>query len=176
MATLNQIEASRQNGSLSRGPVTIEGKARSAGNAAKHGLFSNTVVLRNESSELYDEMAAQYLGECEPQTPRERDLVIQIVNANWQLARIGAIQTATLDLEMDRQRPTIDHDIRTIDEPTRTAMAFSHLADNGSALALYGRTEARLRRTIERAEAQLNALQTKRINKKLRIEPKPAAA
>ena len=76
MATLKQIEASRQNGSLSRGPVTIEGKARSAGNAAKHGLYSNTVVLRNESSELYDEMADQYLGECEPQTPRERDLVI----------------------------------------------------------------------------------------------------
>ena len=77
---------------------------------------------------------------------------------------------------MDRQRPAIDRDIPTIDEPTRTAMAFSHLADNGRALALYGRTEARPRRTIERAEAQLNALQTKRINKKLRIEPNRAAA
>jgi hypothetical protein len=77
---------------------------------------------------------------------------------------------------MDRQRPTVDRNSAAIDEPTRTAMAFNHLADSGSALALYGRTEARLRRTIERAEAQLNLLQAKRKNKKLRIEPEPFAA
>jgi hypothetical protein len=38
MATGRQIAASRRNGSLSRGPKTSAGKARSSRNAFKHGL------------------------------------------------------------------------------------------------------------------------------------------
>ena len=176
MATLKQIEAARRNGSLSRGPATPEGKARSARNATKHGIHSNTVVLRNESDELYGEIAARYIAECAPQTLREQDLVMQIVNANWRLARINSMETAALDLEMDRQRPDVDCDAALIDEPTRAAMAFTHMADHSSALALYGRTETRLRRAIDRAEAQLNLLQTRRKTKKQQIEPEPLAA
>src|SRR4051812_1677584 len=38
MATDKQIAANRRNGALSRGPKTAAGKARSSGNARKHGL------------------------------------------------------------------------------------------------------------------------------------------
>jgi len=38
MATDKQIAANRRNGALSRGPKTAAGKARSSGNALKHGL------------------------------------------------------------------------------------------------------------------------------------------
>jgi hypothetical protein len=38
MATEKQIAANRRNGALSRGPKTLEGKARSRHNALKHGL------------------------------------------------------------------------------------------------------------------------------------------
>lgn len=171
MATLDQIEAARRNGSLSRGPVSPDGKARSARNATRHGMHSNTVILRNESAELYNGIAEQYLAECEPRTVRERDLVMQIVNAHWRLARMNAMETAALDLEMDRQRPEIDLDIAGIDEPTRAAMAFTQLVDNSHALAMYGRSETRLRRTIDRAEAQLNLLQIRRLRKKHQNEP-----
>jgi len=49
-----QIEASRINGALSRGPVTEEGKASSSRNATRHGLLSNTILIAGESRTDFD--------------------------------------------------------------------------------------------------------------------------
>lgn len=43
-----RLSPPRRNGSLSRGPVTTEGKARSAANALKHGLLSRNMYLPGE--------------------------------------------------------------------------------------------------------------------------------
>jgi hypothetical protein len=58
--------------------------------------------------------------------------------------------------------PPVEAEFVVIDEPTRAAVAFAHMADHSSALAMYGRSESRLRRAKERAEAQINLLQTRR--------------
>jgi hypothetical protein len=174
MATIAQIEAARRNGSLSRGPVTPEGKERSVCNAARHGMYSSTVVLNSELPEVFERFSEQVFADYTPETDRERRLVFQIVEGLWRLNRVVCMETAALDYEIDRQRAGLSAKHKSLDEGTRAALAFSHLADNGHALAMFGRYEARQRRVIERAEAQLNLLQTLRLRKKREIEPKAA--
>ncbi len=60
MRTERQIEASRANGAKSRGPVTPEGRRNSCGNALKHGLFADTIVLKGELEERFLELLADF--------------------------------------------------------------------------------------------------------------------
>jgi hypothetical protein len=45
-----RLLANQTNARLSTGPKTVEGKARSRGNALKHGLTGQGVVLPDEAS------------------------------------------------------------------------------------------------------------------------------
>jgi len=164
MATLKQIEASRINGTKSRGPVTAEGKARTALNSAKHGLYSKAIVLNNEDPEAYAAMLDEYLIDCAPVGSLETRLVTDIVNANWRIDRLTAYETAALDLETDRMRPEIDASFNNIDEPTRATLAFNSLLANNHT---YETIQAGLRtqyRIRDRAIAQLLRLQRERKN------------
>ena len=165
MRTNKQIEASRRNGAQSSGPVTSEGKARSASNATRHGLSSKVVVLSNESPDEFTRVLQSYTAHWNPVGQPEIDLVQDIVAARWRLNRILALETATLDIEMDRQRDELERLYSKIDEPIRCAMAFSALADSGRTLAILSNHETRLRRTLDRATAELRRLQTERRDK-----------
>jgi hypothetical protein len=169
MRTNKQIEASRRNGAQSRGPVTSEGKASSASNATRHGLSSKVVVLSNESQDEFTRVLESYTAHWNPVGQPEIDLVHDIVAARWRLNRILALETATLDIEMDRQRDELERLYSKIDEPIRCAMAFSALADSGRTLAILSNHETRLRRTLDRATAELRRLQTERRDREQRI-------
>ena len=61
MSSLRRISSSRANGALSGGPVTLEGKQRSAMNALSHGLLARTTLMRGEWSEGLKSIFNQYL-------------------------------------------------------------------------------------------------------------------
>ena len=159
--TAKQIEASRANGKKSRGPVTPEGKARSAQNSIRHGLTSQVVVLRNEDESEFAHLLECYLAEFQPATQPERDLVEDYVAARWRLHRNLALEAASLDYEIDRQRTAVDQQHSSVDEETRCALAAQSLLDSGRGLAHFSRHEARLRRAMRRALEDLRELRNK---------------
>jgi hypothetical protein len=73
-----QIETSRKNGSMSRGPSTPEGRARSAKNSYKHGLTGKGVVLPTEDAAELDEKIERMEAEEGPKTELARELLHRI--------------------------------------------------------------------------------------------------
>ncbi len=80
------LEANRANAAKSTGPRTAAGKARSASNSLKHGLYS----LRNFQAFFQDNNLAQtvmvnYHAQFEPVTPTEHALLHDLVNLQLRL-------------------------------------------------------------------------------------------
>jgi hypothetical protein len=120
----------------SQGPVTPEGKAKSALNAVTHGLSPSAVVLTTESKEKYEAMFASYCERCDPDGPIENALVDQLAAADWQQRRVTSMITVLL--------------------------AFANQADQSGALALLNRYAARHARDLHRALSDLRKVQADR--------------
>ena len=165
MRSKKQQQASKLNGSKSKGPVTPEGKARSSQNAITHGMHARAIVLAGESDDKYRQLQAEYFNYWQPETIIETDLVNDIATSRWRLHRLLANETAVLDAEIDRQREAISEEFKTIDQCTRTALAYSALANEGRTLVTMGRAESRFRRAIDRATDRLLQLKSEKEQK-----------
>jgi len=104
MRTQKQIEASRANGALSKGPITEEGKALAAKNLRRHDVLSSTLVLEGESDQVFTEMVEKLFAELEPITETETALVEQLASARWRQMRIWSVEKANLDKLMKLQK------------------------------------------------------------------------
>ena len=92
-----RARASRINGARSRGPRTAAGKARSAGNALKHGLCAiKHVVLPDEDAVAFVALEKALLEELAPVGALQAVLARQIVSAAWRLARADRIEAEIL--------------------------------------------------------------------------------
>jgi hypothetical protein len=154
--------AARANGAKSHGPVTPEGKAKSALNAITHGLTSSTLVLTTESKEKFDALLASYRDEYNPQGQTENDLVEEIVAAKWLQRRSLAMITALLDVTMDRMDKEISEEFQQIDNAARTALAFVKQTDQSATLALLNRYASRHTRDYHRALNKLREVQSEK--------------
>ena len=95
--------ASRANGSKSRGPVTIAGKANSSRNGLRNQQLSNALLLSGESSELLKELIVGLLREFQPQTEIERMLIDAMAASRWRQMRSWSMETASLAWEIRKQ-------------------------------------------------------------------------
>jgi hypothetical protein len=173
MTTPSKAEAARINGAKSRGPKTDEGRRAVSLNAIKHGLSAQTVDLPNES----EEELRDYLDHFAPANKPEADLVRQLASAHWRLVRYAGIETALLDLEMQKKREYVDKAWKNIDQHGRLALAFQSLAGDHSQLALLNRYQARLHHEYQRILKSLLQMQASRAatEAKLQNEPKQPA-
>jgi hypothetical protein len=157
MSSLRKILSSRANGTKSRGPVTPEGKRASARNAIRHGLLAETVVLSNESREKFEALLQAYKEKFQPRDEVESDLVEEMVVAKWRQQRLWAIEAAAIDFRMERQRRETK-EIKSTDEPTRSALAFTGVEAGEKSMSLFLRYEGRMRRNYKRALADFHMI------------------
>jgi uncharacterized membrane protein YccC len=160
------------NGSRAAGSKTPAGIQKSSMNALRHGLTSKALVLSNESQDKFDELHQRYVKKFRPTDDVEMDLVDDMTAARWRLQRVWTLQTAAVDLQMDRQEPEIQKNFDQIDEPTRAVVAISHLANNERTLDLLLRYETTYTRMYHRAMKALENLR----KQNLRNDPNPPAA
>jgi hypothetical protein len=161
MSTERQQQASRANGSKSRGPVTSTGKLASSRNAMKHGMLSGTVVLECESTDRFLSLVAALHEEFQPQTSFEESLIENMAVARWRQMRIWGMEKAGMDHEMRRQAG-ISNSISEEDNATRASLAFRTLSDDGRSIELINRYDTRYERQYYRAHRRFLEVRDRR--------------
>src|SRR6185295_11840547 len=92
MTSPKQHAANVRNARRSTGPTSVPGKAASRMNALKSGLYAKSLVIRGESKEEFDELAAQFENQFRPVTPQARILVDNVIRYSWLLRRYDRIE------------------------------------------------------------------------------------
>ena len=100
----NHSDQARRNGALSRGPITPEGKQRSAMNAFKHGIFSKSAVLSWESQEDFDQLLHLLTEHYNPRTGAEALLIEREAVNLWRLTRLQRAEGALIEDLYRRER------------------------------------------------------------------------
>ena len=143
--SVSRSEQSRINGAKSRGPKTLEGKARSSLNAVKSGRYAtNAVVLSNEDPDAFECLVAQYRQRIQPADTVEYNLVRELASIDWRLTRVLAIDSRVLDHELGIQRPAILSSGRSVAELTRLYQAEQAVVDRSRLPDFLARREGQL--------------------------------
>src|ERR1700722_14709804 len=105
-------EINRANAQKSTGPKTPEGKQRSAMNAFKHGLTGQSLMFQPNEMEAYNRLTAELLSTLKPKTELERQLAQKIIDGNFRLNRLVAVDNNMFNFGLIQHTADTDHDDR----------------------------------------------------------------
>src|SRR6516165_6778988 len=123
MTTARQIEASRKNGSLSRGPTSAEGRARSRANSLKHGLAGEGVVLTPEDADAVAQRMIAWRDDFRPVGEQQEWLFEQLVVSSVRLDHCRLLEAALLDDQALRAAVSWDEDRGLAAEETAAGLS-----------------------------------------------------
>jgi hypothetical protein len=152
MASPAQISNNRENARHSTGPVTPEGKARVAQNALKHGLTATHLVVRDDEREEFEELKASLEAELSPHGSIETLTFRELLHAAWNLHRFRRLEAEMSMGSMDDF--TNPETAATLDRLTRY--------------------QSRAERSYYRALRELRILQTNRMLREVKLDPRAA--
>src|SRR6266404_8235558 len=158
MSKKQRRKTAQQNGAKAAGTKSPAGIQKSAANSLKHGLLTQTLVLANESPTKFNELLQSYIDRFQPADNVEMGFVNEMVAARWRQQRMWMIQTAGMDLEMNRQEDQIEEDMIFCTEPTRISLAFDGMTKRDNTLELQLRYETSYSRMHDRAMKALQRL------------------
>jgi hypothetical protein len=151
-----KAETARQNGRLSKGPITDEGKARSSQNALKHGLTAKKhLPLSPSEHDALEAHTTAVQSHWNPQTPYELYLTAKLARAEFLHDRAEMLQLSLLDMEIDINADKIIEAFQSIDPSGLLAVGFKSLNDHSSAFRNLDRHLVRLSRERVRTTALL---------------------
>ncbi len=104
MTSARQLRANRANSLRSTGPATVKGKARSAGNARRHGLNVPVMSLPALANEV-QAMARVIAGDGAP--PELYELAVRVAEAQIDLTRVRRVRAELIAREL-KQAPVGD--------------------------------------------------------------------
>ncbi|MDX6752420.1 hypothetical protein SH611_21685 [Geminicoccaceae bacterium 1502E] len=99
--TAAQSDASRRNGARSPGPVSEDGKARSARNGTRHGLFAAELELSPEEQAHLEALLDDLGRRHRPEGKMEAHWVRQVAMTMLRRERLDALEMRVLDLAME---------------------------------------------------------------------------
>jgi hypothetical protein len=109
-----QLAANRANAKKSRGPVTAEGKEKSAQNARWHGLCGRFKVLPCEDQAAFDDLFDSFVRDEKPVGSAELQLVRKMAEYTWLSQRATYLQDFCFRVELQTaaQAKTHQHDVQ----------------------------------------------------------------
>ena len=151
-----QRAASRANGAKSQGPVTPEGKARSALNALKHGMYTKQVVMTLEHQPFYDKIRDDYYNFFQPKNRVTAHLIESLTLTHWHINRLRHLDTLFVNIET--ARPGLTDEFEACSPDVQIAMAFKYVTEHNSVLTVIARKLASHQREFHRMFKQLVSL------------------
>jgi len=97
MSSFKQIEANRRNALKGTGPTAPEGNARSRCNALRHARTAETIFASLEDADDYLAFEAAVIVDYDAETSVERELVLRLTSALWQLRRTICIESTLFE-------------------------------------------------------------------------------
>ena len=160
MRSESQINASRENGKLSRGPITQAGRDVCKRNAIKHALTGATVLLPTDDLEAFDKFSASIEAQYQPKNDPERRVVQAIADAEWRLLRISKLESGYYAYGRIQQADSLTE----IEDPAIRAIIVESLTNHeySASIANLGLQQTRLERTLERRIKQFEAMRAER--------------
>jgi hypothetical protein len=101
MPTEAQINANRLNAQKSTGPITPEGKARSALNALKSGIDAWSHIIPGEDPAELEALTEQFLCHYRPADPVQLSLVDTLVSTEWIQRRLRRIEAQLWNYQVE---------------------------------------------------------------------------
>ena len=149
----------QQNALRSTGPRTPAGKQRSSLNAFKHGLSGNHFAMRKHEFEAYENLTERMLRDLKPETEPEKQIAQKIIDLNFRINRIAAIENNLLNFDMGPNEPALEED-EGIARMMGQARAWKQ---DAHAFEILGRYEARLSKQLLQYQKELERLKTVRV-------------
>lgn len=102
-----KIQANRRNAKKSTGPKTADGKAKSAMNSIKYGIYSDKYLIKDESYEEFHNYRKKILKCLNPTNAVLFDMATHVVSNGWEYQRCTLLESKILNsksLKHDAER------------------------------------------------------------------------